>query len=66
MHDVGPDDDLTALGRILEDPAPPTDATFIGDKRVTQFGKDLDIVGTNTSSGDNTGRLSWKRLESLD
>ena len=66
MDDVGPDDDLTALGRILEDPAPPTDATFIGDKRVTQFGKDLDIVGTNTSSGDNTGRLSWKRLESLD
>jgi type IV pilus assembly protein PilY1 len=63
---VGDDDNQIALGRILEDPAPPTDATFIGDKRVTQFGKELDIVGTNTSAGDNTGRLSWKRLESVD
>jgi type IV pilus assembly protein PilY1 len=66
LDDVGPDDNLTALGRILEDSAPPTDATFIGDKRVTQFGKELDIVGTNTSFGDNTGRLSWKRLESVN
>jgi len=66
LDDVGPDSNQTALGRILEDSAPPTDATFIGDKRVTQFGKELDIVGTNTSFGDNTGRLSWKRLESVD
>lgn len=56
----------TAAGIILEDPAPPTDSTFIGDKRVTQYGRELHIIGTNTSSGSNTGRLSWKRLETVD
>lgn len=58
--------DETAAGVLLEDPSPPTDSTFIGDKRVTQYGRELHIIGTNTSSGDNTGRLSWKRLESVD
>jgi type IV pilus assembly protein PilY1 len=64
------DDDInsgqTAAGIILEDPSPPTDSTFIDDKRVTQYGRELHIVGTNTSSGKNTGRLSWKRLETID
>lgn len=58
--------DETAAGIILDDPSPPTDSTFIGDKRVTQLGRDLHIIGTNTSSGANTGRLSWKRLETID
>ncbi|MFT7220398.1 MAG: type IV pilus assembly protein PilY1, partial [Candidatus Azotimanducaceae bacterium] len=57
------DTDKTAAGIILTDPAPPTDSTFIGDKRVTQYGRELHIIGTNTSSGNNTGRLSWKMLD---
>ena len=56
----------TAAGIILEDPAPPTDSTFIGDKRVTQYGRALHIIGTNTSFGASTGRLSWKRLETIN
>ncbi len=51
---------------IILDPFPPTDSTFIGDKRVTQYGRELHVIGTNTSSGSNTGRLSWKRLETID
>ena len=50
-------------GIILENSAPPTDSAFIGDKRVTQTGSDLSVISTNTFSGENTGRLSWKRLE---
>ncbi len=56
----------TAAGIILQDPSPPTDSTFIGDRRVTQYGRELHIIGTNTSSGSNTGRLSWKQLETVD
>ncbi len=53
-------------GVIILDPSPPTDSTFIGDKRVTQYGRELHVIGTNTPSGSNTGRLSWKRLETRD
>ncbi len=56
----------TAAGIILEDPAPPTDSTFIDNKRVTQYGRELHIISTNTSVSGNTGRLSWKRLETVD
>ncbi|MDE0988491.1 MAG: PilC/PilY family type IV pilus protein, partial [Pseudomonadales bacterium] len=56
----------TAAGIIFEDPAPPTDSTFIGDKRVTQYGRALHIIGTNTSFGAIQGRLSWKRLETIN
>ncbi|MBT6890715.1 MAG: hypothetical protein HOA25_04405, partial [Gammaproteobacteria bacterium] len=56
----------TAAGIILEDPAPPTDSTFIDNKRVTQYGRELHIISTNTSTSGNTGRLSWKRLETVD
>ena len=56
----------TAAGIILEDPAPPTDSTFIDNKRVTQYGRELHIISTNTSTTGNTGRLSWKRLETID
>ena len=56
----------TAAGIILEDPAPPTDSTFIDNKRVTQYGRELHVISTNTSTSGNTGRLSWKRLETVD
>lgn len=64
--DIVSDSGRTAAGIILEDPAPPTDSTFIENKRVTQYGRELHIIGTNTSTGENTGRLSWKRLETID
>ncbi|MDK1025531.1 MAG: PilC/PilY family type IV pilus protein, partial [Gammaproteobacteria bacterium] len=42
----------------------PTDSTFIGGKRVTQLGdQTLQIQGTNTSGGNNTGRISWQRVK---
>ena len=56
----------TAAGIILENPSPPTDSTFIDNKRVSQYGRELHIIGTNTSFGKNTGRLSWKRLKAID
>jgi len=42
----------------------PTDSTFIGGKRVTQLSdQSLQIQGTDTSGGTNTGRISWQRLD---
>ena len=58
--------DQTAAGVILGEPEPPTDSTFVGDYLITQYGNELHIIGTNTSSGSNTGRLSWKRLETVE
>jgi type IV pilus assembly protein PilY1 len=53
-------------GIIFENSAP-TDAAFIGGGRVTQLSdQSLDIQGTNTSGGADTGRLSWKRLDATD
>jgi len=50
------------FGTIFEDSAP-TDATFVGENRVTQLtDRSLDIVQTNTATTINTGRLSWRRL----
>ena len=50
------------FGTIFEDSAP-TDATFVGENRVTQLtDRSLEIVKTNTASTVNTGRLSWRRL----
>ena len=51
-------------GIILNNPAPPTDSAFIADRLVTQTGQQLNVISTNTFSGANTGRLSWKRFES--
>jgi hypothetical protein len=33
---------------------------------VTQFGRELHVISTNTATSGNTGRLSWKRLETID
>jgi type IV pilus assembly protein PilY1 len=52
-------------GTRFED-AVPTDSTFFGGNRVTQLSDEsLDITGTDTSGGANTGRLSWRRVEEL-
>lgn len=46
--------------------AVPTDSAFIGSMRVTQLSnEDINLTQTNTSFGDNTGRLSWKQLKSV-
>ncbi|MBL4682767.1 MAG: cadherin domain-containing protein [Pseudomonadales bacterium] len=53
-------------GLRFED-AVPTDSSFIEDQRITQLSdKSLDIVTTNTSFGGNTGRLSWKQLDTVE
>jgi type IV pilus assembly protein PilY1 len=45
----------------------PTDSTFFGGNRVTQLSdQSLDITGTDTTGGANTGRLSWRRLDSIE
>jgi type IV pilus assembly protein PilY1 len=56
------DDDYVIAGERFED-AVPTDASFIGNTRITQLSdKTLDAKIVNNSGGDNTGRLSWKQL----
>ena len=40
--------------------AVPTDSAFIGNRRYTQLSnKEIDVVTTNTRTGERTGRLSW-------
>tara|TARA_R110002073_G_scaffold596_2_gene4743 strand:- start:4 stop:2163 length:2160 start_codon:yes stop_codon:yes gene_type:complete len=59
-------DGLVVAGTRFED-AVPTDSSFIEDKRITQLSdKSLDSTKTNTSGGENTGRLSWKELDSIE
>jgi Tfp pilus tip-associated adhesin PilY1 len=44
----------------------PTDAAFIGTKRITQLNnEDVDIMSTNTGRGLHMGRLSWKQLDAI-
>lgn len=59
-------DGQVVAGTRFED-AVPTDSSFIEDKRITQLSdKSLDSTKTNTSGGENTGRLSWKELDSVN
>ena len=59
-------DGQVVAGTRFED-AVPTDSSFIEDKRITQLSdKSLDTTTTNTSGGENTGRLSWKELDSIE
>ena len=56
----------TVAGIRFED-AVPTDSSFIGDRRITQLSdKSLDSISTNTDTSRNTGKLSWKQLETID
>ncbi len=61
------DDDDEVDGSIVAgtrfENAVPTDASFLGESRITQLSdKSLDATITNTAGGNNTGRLSWKQL----
>lgn len=59
-------DGQVVAGTRFED-AVPTDSSFIEDKRITQLSdKSIDSTKTNTSGGENTGRLSWKELDSVN
>jgi type IV pilus assembly protein PilY1 len=56
-----------AVAGIRFEEAVPTDSSFIGDKRITQFSdKSVAVVGTNTQQSNITGRLSWKQLNTTD
>jgi type IV pilus assembly protein PilY1 len=63
------DDDKSAnqiVAATRFDDAVPTDSTFFGGNRVTQLSdQSLELRGTDTSGGSNTGRLSWKRMDSV-
>ncbi|MCB1644143.1 MAG: cadherin domain-containing protein [Pseudomonadales bacterium] len=70
-NDGGFDDGDKTNGQVVAglrfEDAVPTDSSFIEDKRITQLSdKSLDYTATNTTSGTNTGRLSWKQLKSID
>ena len=59
-------DNQVVAGMRFED-AVPADSSFIEDERITQLtDQTLDSTLTNTGSGDNTGRLSWKQLDSIN
>jgi len=40
----------------------PTDSAFIGNKRFTQEGSELDSIGTKPPDDDQTKRTSWREL----
>lgn len=40
----------------------PTDAAFIGNRRITQAGDEIRSFATNTSESTNTGRTSWREI----
>jgi type IV pilus assembly protein PilY1 len=66
FDDLDEVNDQIVTGLRFED-AVPTDSSFIEDQRITQLSdKSLDTVSTNTSLGGNTGRLSWKQLDTVE
>jgi len=59
-------DGQVVAGTRFED-AVPADSSFIEDKRITQLSdKSLDSTKTKASGVSNTGRLSWKELDSIN
>ncbi|MFT4677001.1 MAG: type IV pilus assembly protein PilY1 [Candidatus Azotimanducaceae bacterium] len=67
VFDVGDEADGQVVAGTRFEDAVPTGSSFIEDKRITQLSdKSLDSTKTNTSGGSNTGRLSWKELDSIN
>jgi len=65
--DSGDEVDNAVVAAIRFEDAVPTDSSFIEDQRITQLSdQSLDTMSTNTSGGRNTGRLSWKQLDSIE
>jgi type IV pilus assembly protein PilY1 len=75
IFDIDADNDFTiednisnALGDenivtgIRFDADTPTDAAFIGSRRITQAGDDIRSFATNTGEDTNTGRTSWREI----
>lgn len=64
--DVDDEVDGRVVAGIRFEDAVPTDSSFIGEERITQLSdKSMDRTRTNTGGGANTGRLSWKQLDSV-
>jgi hypothetical protein len=62
-HADNTEDGDVVASTFFEDSVP-TDSTFIGGDRVTQLSdQTLQIQGTDTSGGENTGRISWQRIK---
>jgi len=67
VFDAGDEVNGEIVAGLRFEDAVPTDSSFIEDQRITQLSdKSLDIVTTNTSLGGNTGRLSWKQLDTVE
>jgi len=54
-------DDKIVTG-IQFDGGTPSDAAFIGNRRMTQVGDEIRSFETNTDGGSNTGRTSWREI----
>ena len=56
-------DNVIVAGLRFEE-AVPTDSAFIGNRRYTQLSnKEIDIVTTNTRTGERTVRLAWLEVD---
>lgn len=53
---------LNIVTGIRFDDATPTDAAFIGNRRMTQAGNEIRSFGTNTGEAATTGRTSWREI----
>ncbi|NOX76097.1 MAG: hypothetical protein GXP17_05680 [Gammaproteobacteria bacterium] len=47
---------------IRFDGGTPSDAAFIGSRRMTQVGDNIRSFSTNTGASSNTGRTSWREI----
>ncbi len=58
--------DATGAANIVTgirfDGGTPSDASFIGSRRMTQVGDDVRSFNTNTGTSSNTGRTSWREI----
>ena len=54
--------DANIVTGVRFDNGTPSDAAFIGSRRMTQVGDDVRSFKTNTGESPNTGRTSWREI----
>ncbi|MDT8385072.1 MAG: PilC/PilY family type IV pilus protein [Gammaproteobacteria bacterium] len=54
--------DANIVTGIQFDGGTPSDAAFIGSRRMTQVGDEIRSFNTNTGDSPNTGRTSWREI----
>lgn len=54
--------DSNIVTGIQFDGGTPSDAAFIGSRRMTQVGDEIRSFNTNTGSSSSTGRTSWREI----